>query len=273
MGHRIGIIAGSGIFPFLALEEAQKRGYTCVVAGIKEEAEAGLRDKADEFDWIERGDISKVISFFKKHGVREALLAGKVDHRRIFQKEKLDRPLSQLLNQIKEKSPTAIIKAIIDFMNKEGIQVVNPTSFLASHFCQEGIMTETKPSQEVKEDIHFGLRIARKIADLDIGQTVMVKDKAVVAVEGIEGTDEAIKRGGKLAGEGIVVAKVSRSCQDMRIDIPAVGLSTVKMLAEVGGAALCIEAQKVLFFQKKEAISLANAYKIMIMAKEFIDIQ
>jgi len=268
MGHRIGIIAGSGVFPFLVLEEARKRGYNCVVAGIKEEAVKNLKDKADIFDWIEGGNISKLVYFFKKHQVKEVLLTGKVDHRRIFQKEKIDKSFSSLLARLKEKSPTAIIKTLIDFMNKEGIQVADPTSFLTSYFCQEGIKTEAKPSPEVLEEIYFGLSIARKIADLDIGQTVIVKDRVVVALEGIEGTDETIKRGGKLAGEGIVVVKVSRTWQDMRIDLPAVGLSTIKALVEIKGKALCIEAQKVLFFQKKEAFLLANNSKILIMAKK-----
>lgn len=267
MGQRIGIIAGSGMTPFLVTEEAQRRGLTCVVAGIKEETEKGLRDKADEFEWIEAGEFSRLVSFFKKHRVEEALMAGKVEHQRILKKDKLDKYSSRFLTQIMEKTPTPLIKAFIEFMGKEGIKIIEPTSFLASYFCKEGLMTETTPTPETKEDINFGMRIARKVADLDIGQAVIVKDKAVVGVEGMEGTDEAIKRGGRLAGEGIIVAKVSRTSQDMRIDLPAVGLSTVKTLAEVQGKALCIEARKVLFFQKEEAVSLANSKRILIMAQ------
>jgi len=273
MGRRIGIIAGSGLFPLVALEEAQKRGYTCAVAGLKEETEVDLEDKADEFDWIEKGNILKLVSFFKENRVNEVLMTGKVDHRRIFQKDKLDKSFSPLLDQMEEKSPTGIIKVIVDFMSKEGIQVIDPSPFLGSYFCQEGVMTETKPSPEIEEEIKFGFRIAKKIADLDIGQTVIVKDKAVVAVEGIEGTDEAIKRGGKLGGEGFVVVKVSRSHQDRRIDLPAVGLSTVRAIAGAGGKALCVEAGEVLFFQRKEAISLANAGKILIMAEKYNAVQ
>lgn len=268
MGQRIGIIAGSGMIPFLVTEEAQKRGLTCVVAGIKEEAEMGLRDKADEFEWIEASEISRFVSLFKKHGVEEALMAGKVEHQRIFKKDKLDKYSSRLLTQIMEKTPIPLIKAFIEFMGKEGIKIIEPTPFLASYFCKEGLMTKTTISSETKEDINFGMRIAKEVADLDIGQTVIVKNKAVVGVEGMEGTDEAIRRGSRLAGEGIVVAKVSRTSQDMRIDIPAVGLYTVKTLVEVKGKALCIEARKVLFFQKEEAVSLANSKKILIMAQK-----
>jgi len=272
MGRRIGIIAGSGMLPFLILEKAQKQGLTCVVVGLREEADPGLEDKAEQFDWVEGGDISKLISFFKKNRIHEVLMAGKVEQRRIYEKEKFDQSLLPLLHRIKDKAPTSMMNVIIDFLNQEGIQVIDPSPFLSSYFCQEGVMTETRPSPEVEEDIDLGLGMAKKIADLDLGQTVVVKDRAVVAVEGMEGTDEAIKRGGQLAGKGIVVAKAGRSSQDMKIDLPGVGFKTVEALVKAGGKALCIEARKVLFFQKEEAISLANNNKILIMAKEYKDI-
>ncbi len=145
---------------------------------------------------------------------------------------------------------------------------MDPTSFVASSFCQEGVLTKTKPSPAAEEDIEFDFKIAKNIADLDIGQTVIVKDKAVVAVEGMEGTDEAIKRGGRLAGEETVVVKVSRSFQDARVDLPAVGLNTVKSLVEARSGSLCIEAQSIPFFQKEKAISLADAHRISIIVKK-----
>jgi len=268
MGHRIGIIAGSGEFPFLVFEEAQKMGYSCVVAGIKGEAETGLRNKVDIFEWIDVGEILSLISFFKKNRVKEAVFAGKVDRRNIFKKEKFNETSLRLLAQSKERNPTAILRTIIDFMAKEGIHIMDPTLFIASAFCEESILTETKPSPEVEEDIKFGFKIAKNIADLDIGQTVIVKDKAVIAVEGMEGTDEAIKRGGRLAGEETVVVKVGRSFQDARVDLPAVGLSTVKSLVEARSRALCFEAQNVPIFQKEEAISLADANRISIVVKK-----
>ncbi len=268
MGHRIGIIAGSGEYPFLVLEEAKKMGYICAVAGIKGEAEAGLRDKVDIFEWIDVGEIMSLVSFFKENRVREAVFAGKVDPLIILKKEKFNVTSLRLLAQSKERSPTALIKTIISFMAREGIQILDPTLFIASYFCQESILTKTKPSPEVEEDIEFGFKIAKNIADLDIGQTVIVKNKAVVAVEGIEGTDEAIKRGGQLAGKETVVVKVSRSFQDTRVDLPAVGLNTVKSLVEAGARALCFEAQNIPFFQKEEAVSLADANRISIIVKK-----
>jgi len=272
MGHRIGIIAGSGMLPFLILEKAQKKGFACAVIGLKGETDPSLEDKVELFDWIEGGDISKLISFLKKNRIHEVLMAGKVDQRRIFEKEKLDHSLLPLLSRMKDKTPTSIMNVIINFLLQEGIRVLDPSPFLSSYFCQEGVMTETQSSPEVEEDIDLGLRTAKKIADLDLGQTVVIKDGAVVAVEGIEGTDGVIRRGGRLAGKGIVVTKAGRSSQNIKIDLPGVGFRTVETLVKAGGKALCIEARKVLFFQKEEAISLANNHKILIMAKEYKDI-
>jgi len=268
MGRRIGVIAGSGEFPYLLLAEAQKMGYSCVVAGIKEEAETGLREKVDIFEWVDVGDILNLISFFKKNGVKEAVFAGKVDHRKIFNKEKFNEASRSLLAQSKDRGPAAVLKTIIDFMAQEGIEIMDPTLLIASSFCQEGVLTKTKPSSDAEEDIEFGFRIAKNIADLDIGQTVIIKDKTVVVVEGMEGTDEAIRRGGRLAGEETVVVKVSRSFQDARVDLPAVGLDTVKSLVEARSRALCFEAQSIPFFQKEEAIALADSQGISIVVKK-----
>jgi DUF1009 family protein len=267
MGQRIGIIAGSGEFPFVVLHEAQKSGYFSVVAGIRGEARAELQDEADEFEWIDVSDFLKLISYFKRNRVDEAILAGKVDPRVIYNKEKHQDSSLSFLAQVKDKRPVSIIKTIIDLMANEGIEIKDPSAFISSCFCQEGILTEAPISPDVEGDIAFGWEIAKTIADLDIGQTVIVKDKAVVALEGMEGSDEAIERGGRIAGEGTVVVKVSRSSQDPRIDLPAVGLSTVQSLVRAKSKALCLEAGKMPFFQKDEAISLANAHKISIVVK------
>jgi hypothetical protein len=268
MGSRIGIVAGSGAFPALALSEAQKRGYSCFVAGIVGEAEASLKENAEEFEWVGVGEILKLVTFFKKNQVHEVLLAGKVSSQALYQEENLDATSFELLLQIKDKSPAVLLKSVIVFLAQQGIKVLDPTIFLTPYFCPEGILTEKEPPLKVLEDVVYGWEIARAIADLDIGQTVVVKNKAVIAVEGIEGTDEAIQRAGTLAGKGVVVIKVSRTSQDPRIDLPAVGLGTVKALVQAGGAALCIEAGKVLFFQKEEAISLANASGLALIARK-----
>jgi len=268
MGRRIGIIAGSGEFPSLVLEEARKQGYSPVVAGIRGEAGASLKAKAGAFEWIDVGGLEHLLSYFRDNDVKEAVFAGKVDPRNIYGKEKFDKTSLSVLARVQERSPAAVIKAIIDFMAEEGVQILDPSLFIASFYCEAGLLTETKLSPALEEDVAFGWRIARNIADLDVGQTVIVKDRTVVAVEGIEGTDEAIKRGGRLAGEGTVVLKVSRTSQDPRVDLPAVGLTTIESLIQSRSRALCLEAQKIPFFQKKEAISLADANMISIVAKK-----
>lgn len=268
MGSRLGIIAGSGEFPILVLGEAKKLGYSCAVAGIRGEARPSLKKKVDVFKWIKVGAISDLVSFFKENGVREAVFAGKVDHRAIFKKEKFDKTSLLIMTQSKERGPLAIIKSFIDFLREEGIEIKDPSPFIASAFCQEGLLTETKLSPEIEEDIAFGWKIAKNIAGLDIGQTVIVKDKAIVAVEGMEGTDETIRRGGDLGGAETVAVKVSRPFQDARMDLPAVGLKTVKSLVEARGRALCFEAEKIPFFEKEKAILLADANGISIVARK-----
>jgi DUF1009 family protein len=267
MEPRLGVIAGSGKFPIHVCQEAQGMGYLCVVAGIKGEAENILEGNVGKFAWFDIHEVGNLISFFKKNQISEAVFAGKIDHRIIFKSEELGETLPLLLGTGKDWTPTTLIQSAIQIFSAQGIAIKDPTPYIASAFCEEGILTETKPSPQMEEAILFGWDIAKKLADLDIGQTVIIKGKVIVAVEGIEGTDEAIKRAGELAGKGIVVVKVSRSSQDPRIDLPAVGLETVKSLIQAGGQGLGFEARKIPFFQKEEAISLANSHGISIIAK------
>lgn len=261
------MIAGSGEFPIHVCQEAQGMGFTCVVAGIKGEAEDILAEKTENFAWFDVHEIGSLIAYFKQNQVSEALFAGKIDQRVIYKSEELSKTLPLLLGTGKDWTPTALIQAAIRIFSTQGIAIKDPTPYIASAFCEEGILTEARPSPETEEAILFGWEVAKKLADLDIGQTVIIKGKAIVAMEGMEGTDEAIRRAGKLAGEGIVVVKVSRSSQDPRIDLPAVGLETVKSLIQAAGQTLAFEAEKIPFFQKEEAVTLANAHRISIIAK------
>lgn len=267
MGNQLGIIAGSGEFPSFILEEAQKFGYTCVVAAIKGEADASLQEKAHLLEWFNIDDVKGLISFFKTAGLNQAVFSGKVDPRVLYKKRTWEEESLNIWDKAGTKRPSDLVEAIIGYMATAGIDVISPLPFLRSSLCQEGILTTTQTSLEVEEDIAFGWKLARQAADLDIGQTVIIKDKAVVAVEGIEGTDEAIQRGGNLAGEGTVVIKIARTQQDFRIDLPAVGLNTVKSLVAAGSRALCFEAEKMPFLSQEKAISLADANKISIIAK------
>jgi DUF1009 family protein len=267
MGRRLGVIAGSGRFPVHVCQEAKIRGDSCVVAGIKGEADDVLAEGVENFAWFEIHEIGNLIAYFKNNQVSEAVFAGKIDHRIIYRNEELSRTLPVLLGKGKDLTPTSLIQTAIQILSMQGIDIVDPIPYVASAFCEEGILTQTKPSPKLQEDIRFGWDLARKLADMDIGQTVIIKGKAVVAVEGMEGTDDAIKRAGDLAGNGVVALKVSRSSQDPRIDLPAVGLGTVESLIQAGGQALAFEANKIPFFQKDEAVSLADSHDISIIAK------
>jgi DUF1009 family protein len=268
MGPRIGIIAGSGEFPALALDEARRKGFFCVVAGIRSEASPLLQKKASEFAWIGAGEIGKLLSFFQKNNVREILMLGKVDPRMAFKKAAWDEAALQVLSRARDTRAATIVRAVIKHLESQGLQVKNPEFLLSPHFCREGILTKTRPAPQVLEDLDLGWRLARAVADLDIGQTVIIKDKAVVAVEGIEGTDNTIRRGKRLAGKGMVVVKVGRTIQDFRVDLPAVGLATVRRLVEASAAALGIEAEKVPFFRQRESLALADAHGLSIVSKK-----
>lgn len=262
------MIAGSGEFPFWVLDEIRKQGRNPVVAGIRGEADLNLEKKSGVFEWFDVGNIRDLVSFFNKNDIQEAVFAGKVNPQVIFRKNRFDKTSQEILNLAQARSPAALIQKIIDFMKKEGIKILNPRQFIVPLVCDEGILTGTEVSADVEENVAFGWEIARRMADLDIGQTVVVKDKAVVAVEGIEGTDEAIKRGGQLAGKDTVVVKVCRTRQDPRVDLPAVGLDTVQSLIEAQARALCFEAQCIPFFRKEEAVALADSQGIAIMVRK-----
>lgn len=267
MGTRLGIICGAGDFPFHVRDEAKKQDNICVIAAIKGFANPSLEENADVFSWFGLDDIFGLVSFFREQDIHAALFAGKIDPRVIYAKENLEPKAIAMMEKGKDKSPTALLNTAIGFLESQGISIIDPTPFLASAFCDSGLLTESKPSEGIMADIKFGWTVARQIADLDIGQTVIVKEKAIVAVEGMEGTDETIERGGLLAGKGTTVVKVSRTHQDPRVDLPAVGLNTVQSLIDAKSAALCVEANRVAFFQREEAIALAKSNNIVILAK------
>jgi hypothetical protein len=268
MGDRIGLIAGAGEFPLLALKEAKKQGLICIVAGIRGEALPELKAVADAFEWVGPTELDKLVSFLKSQDIRRTIMAGKIDPRSVVSpKETLDEALFQLIAQVKDKTPTSLIQSLIDYLAAQGIVVVDPSFLLRAFFCEAGLLTAAPPTPEILDDIEFGWSRARRLADEEIGQTIVVKDRVVVAVEGLEGTDETIKRGGRLAGDRMVVIKVGRTRQDMRIDVPAVGLETLRNLVRAKAAALCFEAGRMPFFQKNDAIALADESGIVVLAK------
>jgi DUF1009 family protein len=194
-------------------------------------------------------------------------MAGKIDPRAVFSGGTPDAAAKALLARAPDRTPSGLIGTLIEFLAGEGLSVMDPKSWLAPYFCPAGPLTSAAPSPAAQADIEFGWARARRIADEDIGQTLAVKDGAVVAVEGLEGTDETIKRAGRLAGEGLVVLKAARTGQDLRVDVPAVGAETLRCLIRVGAAALCIEAGSVAFFDRDESLALAEANRIAVLAR------
>jgi len=264
----MGVIAGSGEFSLLICNQVRKQGYRCIAAGIEGQADSKLRNVTDVFAWFDISNVLDVVPFFKKNGVTKAVFAGKINHLLIIKPKKLNRSVLGLLARGKDRSPSTILKIAINYLTSHGIEVIDTTMFITPSVCAPGILSKKKPSRTIMDDIEFGWDIARKVADLDIGQTVIVKNKAIVAIEGMEGTDKAIGRSRDMAGKNTVVVKVCRSIQDTRIDLPAIGLETFKSLVSSECAALCFEAEKMPFFQKEESIKLANAHNIVILAKK-----
>jgi DUF1009 family protein len=267
MGRRIGIVAGSGRFVATAVSDLRRRGLRSVVLGIEGKTRPEVKKTAEVFAAVMPGEIGKALAFFKDNDISEIMFLGKVEPGVIFKPQFLDADARKLLRGISGRSAPAILEAVFGFLEAGGLKVLNPASLLESYFCSPGVLTRMTPSPDTLGDVDFGLRIARRIADLEIGQTLVVKSGSIVAVEGIEGTDIAIRRGGRLAGPGFVVVKAGRTAQDLRIDVPAVGLDTVRTFVRAGGAALGIEAAKVAFFQRDAAVALANAHGAVIVAR------
>lgn len=268
MEERIGIIAGEGSFPLIVLKEAKRSGCSVAVAGLKDISSPELEKEADYFVWLSIGEVGKLAEFLIENRVKKALLAGRVKHSSIYKELSPDPVTEVLLRQLQDKKPVSIFKKLADFLSSKGIEFIDSTIFLTNLLPKEGVLTKVKPSQKALEDIEFGWSIAKKIAKMDIGQTIVVKDKAVIAVEAMEGTDETIKRGAILGGDGIVVIKVSRPEQDMRFDVPVVGLSTLKILSIVQNPVLCIEAEKTIFFDLEESVRFADKMEIPIIARK-----
>jgi len=266
MGQRIGIIAGSGEFPLLAVAEARRRGLETIVAAVRGEAEEALGNEVSVAAWFGPGELGGLVAFLKSRGVAEVLIAGKVRPESVLRPGTLDPAARRVFETAGEGSPSRLIGSLIEFLEGQGIRVLDPSPFLADRFLPPGVLTRTRPSPAVLADIGRGFAIARTLADLDAGQTAVVKNGAVVALEGIEGTDRTILRAGDLAGPGTVVVKVARTHQDPRIDLPGAGLQTVRSLVEAQAAAFAFEAGKVVLFRKDESVAAADEYGIALVA-------
>lgn len=265
----IGLIAGNGRFPLWAAEQAAEEGYEVACCAIMEEADPAIEQKSRHTLWIKLGELDKVIRFFKKHGAEEALLAGKVTKVSLLKGQiRPDLEMIKALAHIRDWKDDSLLGAVVQHLEKKGIRILDSTRFLKNWMPQPGVLTKRKPSKNEWSDIEFGWTLAKEMGRLDVGQTVVVKSKAVLAVEAIEGTDEAIRRGGSFGKSDTVVVKVAKPRQDMRFDVPTIGLSTLKTMREAAASVLAVEAQKTIILDSKELIEFANRHKISIVIKE-----
>jgi DUF1009 family protein len=268
---RIGLIAGNGRFPFLALQGARGLGHDVTVVAVKEEAfpelESAARTAGADLHWVSLGHLGKCIAILKGAGITRAVLAGQVKHAKIFSGIIPDRTLLSVLMRLKARNTDALISAVADVMRDEGIELMNSTAFLEPLLAKDGVLTTRTPSAEEIEDFAFGCRMADAIAGLDIGQTIVVKNKAVVAVEAMEGTDEVIARAGQLAGAGVHVVKVAKPNQDMRFDVPVIGVATIRAMRAAGATALSIDAGKTLVVDGRDVFDAANEAQIAIVGR------
>ena len=282
---KLGLIAGNGRFPFLLLDAARAEGLTVVVAAIREETDPEIDRRATADDritvqWLSLGELSRLIETFHKEGVTRAVMAGQVKHKQIFSSIRPDWRLAKLLLNLRTRNTDMLLGAVAKVLADEGIELINSTQFLEPLLAQEGVLTARAPSDEERKDIEYGLGVARAVAGFDIGQTVVVGAQACVAVEAMEGTDAAIERAGQLMrsleeddpspastlSRRLTVVKVAKPKQDMRFDVPVIGVRTIETMVEAGASCLSVEAGRTLLLERESLLNRANQAGIAIVA-------
>src|SRR5213592_1838975 len=263
---KLGLIAGNGKFPFLVLEGAKRAGSTVAVAAIREETDPEIERLADRFTWVGIGQLGKMLRFFKEEGVDKAIMAGQVKHVQIFSRAIPDVRMLKMLLRLPRRNTDALIGAVANELASEGIELIDSTFFLKDQLPQTGTLTKRAPDERERGDMEYGLEIAREIARLDLGQTIVIRDRACVAIEAMEGTDAVIRRAGELVRGKLTVVKIAKPDQDMRFDVPVVGVPTVETMATARATCLCLAAEKTLMFDREEMIALANKNKIAVVA-------
>lgn len=264
----LGLIAGNGQFPFLVADAARRQGRRVVAVGIREETFPELESRVDAMHWVSLGQLGRCIEALKSEGVSEAVMAGQVKHKQIFSGIVPDLKMMSLLARLAVKNTDSLIGAVADFLAEEGIRLLPSTDLLRDQMASPGAMTRGKPSKDERQDIEYGRKVARTLAGLDLGQTVVVKDRAAVALEAMEGTDEVIRRAGKLAGPGTTVVKVAKPRQDMRFDVPVVGAETVEVMREAAARVLALEAGRTLLLDKDRFLAQAESAGIAVWGME-----
>ncbi|MGE5110888.1 MAG: LpxI family protein [Acidobacteriaceae bacterium] len=279
MPEKLGLIAGNGRFPFLILEAAKARGYEVVVAAIKEEAFPEIeRQGAAAVHWMSLGELSKLIETFQREGVKTAVMAGQVKHKQIFSAIRPDWKLAKLLLSLPTRNTDSLIGGVAKILEEEGIHLMSSTALLEPLLAREGVLTRRKPTEQELKNIGYGRAVAQAVANFDIGQTVVIAEAACVAVEAMEGTDATILRAGELMktlhGEAstlsreLTVVKVAKPNQDMRFDVPVVGVPTIEVMKKAGAACLALDAGRCLILDGDAAMRAADAAGISVIAEK-----
>jgi len=262
---RLGLIAGNRQYPIIFAREAKKEGVYLVATAFRGETRPCLRRYVDELQWVTVGQLDKMIEVFRSAGITEAVMVGQISPKRLFRKMKLDKRAQKILADIGQMSAETIFSRIAEELAREGIVLKDARIFMGKTLAELGSITLSGPSDLEMEDINFGKDIVRGLGNLNIGQTVVIKNKTVVAVEAIAGTDYTIRRGGRIGRGNTVVIKMSKPGQDMRFDVPVVGPGTIKVLNRAGGGVLALEAGRVIILDKSKTIQLAEKYGIKII--------
>ena len=265
---KIGIIAGGGQFPLLFAKAAHSRGVKVYAAAHQGETDETLADHVDRIHWVKLGQLGKIIDFFEQEGIKKTVFIGSITKTNIFRDVRPDLKGLGLWNKINIKQDDAILRAVADHLEKDNIEVVASTDYVPELLFPKGILTRKKPTKDQMSDIFFGWEIARTLGNLDIGQCVVVRNQTVLAVEAIEGTDATILRGGTLSKEKAVVVKLRKPNQDLRFDLPAIGMKTIDSMKEVQAAVLAVEAKYALFFDRESVIQAADNAGIIIIGIE-----
>jgi len=274
---RLGLIAGNGRFPFLVLDAARAQGLEVIVAAIKEETSPEIESRgAIAVHWMSLGELSRLIETFKREGVSRAIMAGQVKHKQIFSSIRPDWRLAKLLLSLRTRNTDALLGAVAKVLGDEGIVLENSISLLEPLLVKSGVLTKRAPSEQESKNIEYGRNVARHMAEYDIGQTVVVAEAACVAVEAMEGTDAAIERAGQIMksleatastlSRALTVVKIAKPNQDLRFDVPVVGLKTVEVMQKTGATCLALDAQRCLLLDGQRIIDAANATEIAIVA-------
>lgn len=265
---RIGLVAGNGYFPILFAESARRHHVEVVAVAHRGETSDGIVDVVSAVTWVDPGELEKLITALKTGGVCQAVMVGGIQKHRLFQNMSPDARALAVLQRVGTFKDDAVLRGVAEELESEGIEVVPPTVFLAEVLAHNDVYTRRRPNPAEWRDVRYGYRVAKEIGRWDIGQCVVVRGEAVLAVEGIEGTDQTIRRAGALANGEVVVVKVCKPTQDLRFDLPAVGLGTVRSLVEAHGSVLAVEAERTVMLERAEMVAAADAAGVAIVGIE-----